>query len=68
MQRVLDNIVASYRAWPRMIYLLYYGPVHKRLVLETGIFAELPTAPLPPDPALGRPLGFSLFATPEHTG
>ena len=68
MQRVLDNIVASYRAWPRMIYLLYYGPVHKRLVLETGIFAELPTAPLPPDPALGRSLGFSLFATPEHTG
>ncbi|WP_231367499.1 class I SAM-dependent methyltransferase [Thioalkalivibrio sp. AKL6] len=63
---VFDNIVASYRACPRIMYFIYYGPVHKQIVLDTGIFSELPTAPLPPDPTLGRPLAFSLFATPEH--
>ena len=66
MKRVLDNIVASYRSYPRLIYLLYYAPVYTGLILDTGIFSEVSTPPLPPDPALSRQHRFSLFVTPEN--
>jgi hypothetical protein len=49
MERVLDNVVRSYRQNPRRILLMLFRPSHAALVERFGEFRRLPVKPLPYD-------------------
>jgi SAM-dependent methyltransferase len=49
MERILDNVVRSYRENPRRILLLLFRPSHADLVERLAEFRRLPVKPLPYD-------------------
>jgi SAM-dependent methyltransferase len=49
MERILDNVVRSYRENPRRILLLLFRPGHAKLVERFTEFRRLPVKPLPYD-------------------
>ena len=49
MERILDNVVRSYRENPRRILLMLFRPSHAHLVERFAEFRRLPVKPLPYD-------------------
>lgn len=49
MERILDNVVRSYRESPRRILLVLFRPSHAALVERCAEFRRLPVKPLPYD-------------------
>ena len=67
MQRVLSNMKQSYLTRPRKIYMMYLGPFHEAMVMETGIFHRVEVPELPHEYSLQTQYKFVFFETRPET-